>query len=272
MKKQLNHLRRFFARTGARKLNAATAREVIPASYDDDDNSNRLSGAFIVVLALHVIALVGVFTFSRMKDPKPGKLPNPAAQGANVADLPATGSGSVTNAPAPAGAVPAAAPAPQDPPQYASLQPAKHAVPSATDSPADSTDAAKPTTRGGGRTYIVKNGDNLTKIAVAWGVRPADLMAANNLKSDDIKPGQELTIPDAKSARPITEQKPVTKAPEKASAAKVNASSYTVRKNDTLVKIARDLGVRYDDLTKINGIKDPRKLQEGQVLKVPKKS
>jgi LysM repeat protein len=37
------------------------------------------------------------------------------------------------------------------------------------------------------------------------------------------------------------------------------------------VKIARDLGVRYDDLAKLNGIKDPKKLQEGQILKVPAK-
>jgi LysM repeat protein len=264
MKKQLNHLRRFFARTGARKLNAATAREVIPASYDDDDNSNRLSGAFIVVLALHVIALVGVFTFSRMKDPKPGKLPNPGTQAPNVAAIPATGTASESSDAAPP-KIPAAAPQPQEQPQYASLQPAKHPAPIASDSATDQSDVGKAVGRGPGRTYVVKSGDNLTKIAIAWGVRSADLKAANNLKSDEIKPGQELVIPEAKPVQAVA------KTTEKPAPAKSNASSYTVRKNETLAKIARDLGVRYDDLVKINGIKDPRKLQEGQVLKVPKK-
>jgi LysM repeat protein len=37
------------------------------------------------------------------------------------------------------------------------------------------------------------------------------------------------------------------------------------------VAIARKLGVGYDELLKINGIEDPKKLQIGQTLKVPQK-
>jgi LysM repeat protein len=264
MKKQLNQLRRFFARTGTRKLNAATAREAISASYDDDDSSNRLSGAFIIVLVLHVIALVGVFAFSRMKDPKP-YAPTPNSKQQATID----GSGVSTReeaAPPTPDAVNTAPPAVQ----YASLQSAKPPS-TALELQRTTFEPSRSAPRAGNRAYVVKNGDNLTRIAVAYGVRTEDLITANQLKGDEIKPGQELVIPDAKSARSVAEQKPSTKLPEKAAPTKPAPATHKVRKNETLAKIARDLGVNYDDLTKLNGIKDPRKLQEGQVLKVPKK-
>jgi LysM repeat protein len=264
MKKQLNQLRRFFARTGTRKLNAATAREAISASYDDDDSSTRLSGAFIIVLVLHVIALVGVFAFSRMKDPKPyAPTPNSKQQAATDGSAVAAREDA-----APAAAEPVITP--PSPVQYASLQSAKPPS-TAFEFQRTALEASRPATRAGSRTYVVKNGDNLTRIAVAYGVRTEDLISANQLKGDEIKPGQELVIPEAKSARTVAEQKPSTKLPEKAATTKPAPATHKVRKNETLAKIARDLGVNYDDLTKLNGIKDPRKLQEGQVLKVPRK-
>jgi LysM repeat protein len=271
MKKQLNQLRRFFARTGTRKLNAATAREVIPASYDDDDGSNRLSGAFIVVLVLHVIALVGVFAFSRMKDPDPHVQgpPPPSPQ-----SLAATSAVTPSESPEQVSADPVATPAPSL--QYASNQasrnPASAVGESATANIRAESDVLRPGARATGREpYIVKNGDNLTKIAIAYSVRPADLMSANNLKTDEIRPGQELVIPAARTSRTSAEQKTAAKVPEKVTPVKATPATHKVRKNETLVKIARDLGVSYEDLTKLNGIKDPRKLQEGQILKVPKK-
>lgn len=278
MKKQLNQLRRFFARTGTRKLNAATAREVIPASYDDDDGSNRLSGAFIVVLLLHVIALVGVFAFSRMKDPKPSTAQGPATGSAAGA----TGAQASIAAAAPKATSPAvqtdSAPSqvPSSPAPTLVASNTKNAAIAATEAAivTDRVASARPaSTQASGRSYVVKSGDNLTKIAVAYGVRPADLIAANGLKGDDIKPGQELTIPEAKSAKSTAETKPVDRT-EKAAAttAKTTNSSHVVRKNETLIKIARELGVKYEDLVKINNIKDPQKLREGQVLKVPRKS
>jgi LysM repeat protein len=272
MKKQLNQLRRFFARTGARKLNAATAREVIPASYDDDDSSNRLSGAFIVVLVLHVIALVGVFAFSRMKDPK---VPSGGGNQSIAQGAPAAGSIDRSEAPAPAPVTVAAIPsAPAA--QYASLQSQKHPAIAAAESAAPSERAVpespRAIVRGSGHSpYIVKNGDNLTKIAVAYGVRSAELMSTNNLKSADLKPGQELVIPESKTSRTAAESKTLANPTEKAAASKTTPGTYKVQKNETLVKIARVLKVDYDDLTKLNGIKDPKKLQEGQVLKVPKR-
>src|SRR6187397_1380456 len=161
MKKQLNQLRRFFARTGPKRLNAATARETIPASYEDDDGSNRLSGAFVVVLLLHVIALVGVFAFSRMKDPKAG-----------------TGSGSADAAAKNlAKALPAVTPADESN-QVAAVHPEpetrRDPVREAAQEPARATPS-----RSGDGSYIVKSGETLSKIAIAHSVRIPDLMTAN---------------------------------------------------------------------------------------------
>jgi LysM repeat protein len=253
MKKQLNQLRRFFARTGTKRLNAATAREAIPASYDDDDGSNRLSGAFVVVLLLHIIALVGVFAFSRMKDPKAGSGSADAAAKnlakTQLAAAPAVESTQAT----------AALPEPET-----VREPAREAA----QDPVRSTPS-----RNGNGSYVVKSGETLSKIAFAHTVRIADLKAANNLKSDEIHAGQELIIPEIRTSRATAEVKAAVKVPEKsASASRSSASSYTVKKNDALVKIAREQGVKYEDLIKLNNIKDPRKIQEGQVLKLPKKS
>jgi LysM repeat protein len=45
------------------------------------------------------------------------------------------------------------------------------------------------------RTYTVKSGDTLTKVATAHKTTVKALRAANNLKTDAIKVGQKLTIP-----------------------------------------------------------------------------
>ena len=48
---------------------------------------------------------------------------------------------------------------------------------------------------GSGRTHTVVSGDNLTKISRRYGVSVDALMRANNLNSDLIRQGQNLTIP-----------------------------------------------------------------------------
>jgi LysM repeat protein len=58
-----------------------------------------------------------------------------------------------------------------------------------------------------------------------------------------------------------------------ASTTKLAASgaTHTVKAKETFYSIARKLGVKVDDLMKVNGITDPGKLREGAVLKVPAK-
>ena len=49
-----------------------------------------------------------------------------------------------------------------------------------------------------------------------------------------------------------------------------SGKTYVVAKGDNPVTIARKLKVSYDDLLALNHIDDPRKLQIGQKLLVPK--
>ena len=56
--------------------------------------------------------------------------------------------------------------------------------------------------------------------------------------------------------------------------AKTSPSSaiHIVKKGETISKIASNYGVKYEDLVKLNGIRDPKKIQEGQTLKIPRKN
>lgn len=74
--------------------------------------------------------------------------------------------------------------------------------PVAAATPAGTTAAAS-TTTADGEVYVVKAGDNLSKIAKKFGVSVKALRAANNMRSDRILPKQRLTIP-AKAASTST--------------------------------------------------------------------
>ena len=58
------------------------------------------------------------------------------------------------------------------------------------------------------KTYKVKSGDNLMKIAKNSGVTVKQIRAANNLKTDQIKVGQSLKIPAKAAALPPLEAAP----------------------------------------------------------------
>lgn len=257
MKNPMQKFRRFFFR--GKKYNASTARATTAHGYDDDDNDNghRLSGAFVAVLILHVIAIVGVFAFARVREKEKSKTPPQSAPTTAAAK-----------------------------PHSTKPKPAKPAVeipavtaPVATTNPAPAT--IKTPQTGHRTTYIVKTDDSLTRIAFAFKVGVDDIITANNLKNrDDIKAGQPLTIPDSKPVSklpPAAEMKatattpPAHKSPTPGSDTKT-PKTYIVKKNDTAVKIARENRCTYEELVKLNNIKDPKKIQSGQVLKLPPKS
>ena len=244
MKKQLQQLRRFFVRT--KKLNLTATRNAMPTTYEEDDEgSSRLSGAFVVVLLLHVVAIIGVFAFSRLKESRSAMTGSAGAPPQNAAPA---GKGGVQKA----------------------LSSASGA---ASDQHQADTQKASPALAATGKTYVVKSGDNLNKISVAYSTTVTDLVSANSLKNEnDIRAGQVLTIPDGKTAKlaPAPEIKPVTKTPAAAPAAAPGVQRvHLVQKGDTVAKIARDNNCTYEELVKLNNIKDPKKLQPGQTVKIP---
>jgi LysM repeat protein len=136
----------------------------------------------------------------------------------------------------------------------------------------------------GMKTYHVKPGDTLSKIAVANSVNVDEIEEANGLKNiGGLRVGQELKIPVKQAPKPVASEShkmsETKKATENAGAKEMGALSapkdsgetYTVARGDSPVGIAKKLKVSYDDLLKLNKIDEPKKLQIGQKLKVPAK-
>ena len=159
------------------------------------------------------------------------------------------------------------------------------------------------------KSYVVKSGDTMTKIAASLGVTIPALEAANSLAGNSVlRVGQRLKVPEPQPVQtavdtpatqsagstggaPQTSQAPQvpgtsgTMASVIATAAAAstqvgggasaiapaasNLAEYTVVKGDSPYKIAKKFKVTPEELMKINGITDPKKIQIGQKLKIP---
>jgi len=102
------------------------------------------------------------------------------------------------------------------------------------------------------RTVRVQKGDTLYKIASRHGVSIEQIKSASNLKNTRLSIGQELTIPGPGSPAPQT-----------------TTASYTVKRGDSIGKIARMHAISQQELQRANDIKNPNLLRPGQQLKIP---
>ena len=96
-------------------------------------------------------------------------------------------------------------------------------------------------------TYTVKAGNTLQSIAQAFSVRYRDLMAGNGLTNSRVHAGQRLVIQPPQPLR---------------------SRRYTVRRGDTIGRIARQFGVRTSDLFTVNGLGPRSVIRPGQELTV----
>lgn len=106
-------------------------------------------------------------------------------------------------------------------------------------------------------THIVKEGETLSSIADRYDVTVANIKEWNELESDVIKVGQNLTIYTNKKVKDEKTTKEKTK----------KQQTYTVKKGDTLASIAEKFGITVSQLKKWNNLKSD-KITVGQVLKV----
>ncbi|MCS6894890.1 MAG: Stp1/IreP family PP2C-type Ser/Thr phosphatase [Bacteroidia bacterium] len=92
--------------------------------------------------------------------------------------------------------------------------------------------------------YTIQKGDNLLKIAEAFGVSRNEIRKINGLKDDNIKVGKKLKIP--------------VKA----------VQTHVVGEKETLSGIARKYGTRVEAIKRANGLED-EKIREKQKLIIP---
>ncbi len=227
----------------------AASRRMSPTMDDDldDEPTTRLSSAFFVVLILHLVAVGGIWAFNSIKAHR------------RAVDTPETKSAAA-----------------QSGPEIKSPSASAPMSPELDDAKALHAPVAG--ARTAGSFYQVKTNDTLTKIAATLGVSVADLQAANDPKEIEVlHPGQVLNVPARKVAAAPPTTMMLTKG-DSASAPKKTAStpakksadrSHKVQKGDTLTYLAKRYGSTVEELVKFNKIKDPKRLQLGQVLKIP---
>lgn len=103
------------------------------------------------------------------------------------------------------------------------------------------------------RTYTVKSGDTLSKIASQYGTTYQHLAQINGIANPNmIRAGQVLKI-DGNAQVQVQPQ--------------VNRT-YTVKSGDTLSSIAKKFGTDYKTLAAKNGLANPNKIFAGQILKI----
>ena len=120
----------------------------------------------------------------------------------------------------------------------------------------------------GADTYTLKWGDTLGKVAKRFGVTIESLAEANGIKNPGrVREGQVLSVPKNLSGAKAVAV--VTPGPAGAGASSGTGRVHKVRPGETLGRIAATYKVTVDDLMKLNGIKDARKVRDGKELVLP---
>lgn len=113
--------------------------------------------------------------------------------------------------------------------------------------------------------YTVKKGDNLYSIARTYNVSVDTIMKDNNLNTNTLSVGQNLKIRISKESMEEVEECFGEDYTPPSSTSTVN---YTVKKGDSLYKIAASYGTSVSEIMNLNNLKSTA-LSIGQELKIP---
>ena len=132
-------------------------------------------------------------------------------------------------------------------------------------------------------TYVIKRGDNPSRLAKKFKVSPLEIIKANNLNPDRLKPGTKITIPSKKRKTPskdklvqtngdeLKKEQDTRNSPDNIQPVihQEDSSLHVVKKGDTLSSLARKYSVSMNELRKVNNLRS-KKLRIGQKLVVKK--
>lgn len=234
------------------KAKAATAESAAEFDNYGAEPNMKLSHAFMVVLALHVVAVGGLFAFNKVKAGR-SKISEKVQNEVAVAQEAIVKEEAKPLVPAPV--------------QQAVVE-AKKEVAKVVEAPVVPQKVKEPVA------------SVTPKKAIVAPTTPA-LTAAQK----EFLATKTPTVPEASvsSAAAVTAVATMASAAPALAASSATASSevvpvsapafeYTIVKGDNPYKIAKRFHVSYDQLIKFNNISDPRKMQIGQKIKIPKKA
>jgi len=118
--------------------------------------------------------------------------------------------------------------------------------------------------------HTVQKGDTLQKISKRYHVSLPELKSANNLSSTKLSLGDKIVIPEKGKASSVSSESS-RKGKMAESAGKKAEQHYTVKKGDSLAKIAKQFNTTPDALKSLNGLHN-NKLKLNQKLIVAKKA
>lgn len=116
------------------------------------------------------------------------------------------------------------------------------------------------------QTYAAQRGENASTIAARFGVSLDWLKEHNPLKlwRGKVAQAQPLLVPQIASAKPVVAAKPLASKPP---VEKSSTRQHTVRKGDTLYRLARLYKVSVDDIRRLN--EGSQRLHPGDTLTIP---
>jgi peptidoglycan DL-endopeptidase LytE len=113
---------------------------------------------------------------------------------------------------------------------------------------------ALPTSSHAAKTHKVKKSETLASLSKKYHVPLNDLKEANNRLNSSIKPGDVLVIPPRSTSKSASSD-----------ASKETATTYKVKKGDTISRVSKKTGVSIPELKRMNGLAKG-KLKPGQIL------
>ena len=205
-----------------------------PSEFDDygPEPNMKLSHAFMVVLALHVIAVGGLFAFNKVKATH------------STASVKIKTESTLAKEVVASTVVPEAVslPAHETKKVVAKVMPAHQPAPAVVTMRSALSE--------------IKAKAPMVALAAPVAEAPATQIPSGGTENPS-------TPPDVSSSAIAAPT------PEPAPAAVVATKEYTIVKGDNPYKVAKRFHVSYDSLMKLNNITDPRKIQIGQKLKIP---